>query len=53
MAAVTDASLIIEASDTSGTLHQAAECHRIGRWLFILRSVVDNERLTWPRKFLG
>lgn len=53
MAAITDASVIIEASDTSGTLHQAAECQRIGRWLFILRSVVDNERLNWPRKFLG
>ena len=53
MAAITDASVIVEASDTSGTLHQAAECQRIGRWLFILKSVVDNERLTWPRKFLG
>lgn len=53
MAAVTDATVIIEASDTSGTLHQAAECQRLGRWLFILRSVVENPHLTWPRNFIG
>lgn len=53
MAALTDASIIVEASDTSGTLHQAAECARLGRWLFIMRSVVENPKLTWPSKFLG
>jgi DNA processing protein len=53
MAALTDASVIVEASDTSGTLHQAAECQRLGRWLFIAKSVVDNPELTWPKKFVG
>jgi len=52
MAAISDATVIIEASDTSGTLHQAAECHRLGRWLFIAKSVVDDRTLSWPRKFL-
>lgn len=52
MAAVSDASVIVEASDTSGTLHQAAECGRLGRWLFIMRSVADDLSLTWPRKFI-
>lgn len=52
MAALSDGSVIVEASDTSGTLHQAAECVRLGRWLFLLRSVVDNDRLTWPKRFL-
>ncbi|WP_248306956.1 DNA-processing protein DprA [Devosia sp. 1635] len=52
MAQLTDASIIVEASDTSGTLHQAAECVRLGRWLFIMKSVVENPRLTWPAKFL-
>lgn len=51
MAALTDGSVIIEASDTSGTLHQVAECQRLGRWLFILRSVYENEALSWPRSF--
>lgn len=52
MAALTDASVIVEASDTSGTLHQATECVRLGRWLFIMRSVVENRDLQWPHKFL-
>lgn len=51
MAAITDATVIIEASDTSGTLHQAAECQRLGRWLFIARSVMEDSTLTWPRRF--
>jgi DNA processing protein len=53
MAAISDASVVIEASDTSGTLHQAAECQRLGKWLVIARSVVDNPDLTWPAKFVG
>lgn len=53
MAALSDASVVIEASDTSGTLHQAAECQRLSRWLVIARNVVDDPDLTWPAKFLG
>ncbi|MGY3103431.1 DNA protecting protein DprA [Bradyrhizobium sp. LM6.11] len=53
MAAVSDATVIIEASDTSGTLHQAAECGRLGRWLFIAKSVVDDPVLSWPKNFIG
>lgn len=52
MAAISDASVIIEASETSGTLHQAAECVRLGRWLAITKAVVDDPSLTWPSKFL-
>lgn len=52
MAAMTDATVVMEASDTSGTLHQAAECTKLGRWLFIAKSVVDDPTLTWPKKFL-
>lgn len=52
MATLTDATVVMEASDTSGTLHQAAECTRLGRWLFIAKSVVEDASLEWPRKFL-
>jgi DNA processing protein len=52
MATLTDATVVMEASDTSGTLHQAAECTKLGRWLFIAKSVVDDPSLTWPKKFL-
>jgi len=50
MCMLSDASVVIEASDTSGTLHQAAECVRLSRWLFIVR-VADDPNLTWPTKF--
>jgi DNA processing protein len=53
MAALSDATVVIEASDTSGTLHQAAECQRLGRWLFIARSVANDASLEWPKKFLA
>jgi len=53
MAAITDATVIVEASDTSGTLHQAAECGQLGRWLFIMKSVAEDRRLSWPAKFIG
>ena len=51
MAALSDASVIIEASDSSGTLHQAAECVRLGRSLFVARSTMEDRSLTWPAKF--
>lgn len=52
MAALSDATVVIEASDSSGTLHQAAECVRLGRWLAIAKSVVDDPTLKWPKQFL-
>lgn len=52
MAALTNATAIVEASDTSGSLHQAAECARLGRPLFIAKSLAENPKLTWPRRFL-
>jgi DNA protecting protein DprA len=53
MAALSDATAIIEASDTSGTLHQAAECTRLNRWLFIAQSIIDDPGVTWPARFLS
>jgi len=52
MAAISDGTCIVEAGNTSGSLHQARECIRLGRWLFIMRSVLSNPELTWPRDFL-
>lgn len=52
MATVTDATVIIEAGEGSGTLHQAVACTNLKRWLFIARSVVDDASLTWPKTFL-
>jgi DNA processing protein len=53
MAALTDATAIMEAADGSGTIHQAAECVRLRRWLFIARAVAEDPTLEWPKGFLG
>lgn len=52
MAAISDATVVIEASDTSGTLHQSKEAVGLGRWLFIARSCAEDPSLTWPKSFL-
>ena len=52
MAAVSDATVIVEASDTSGTRTQARACVHQGRPLFFMRSLVDDPSVTWVRKFI-
>ncbi len=52
MALISDASVIIEAGETSGSLHQGWETLRLGRPLFIWESVVNNKELKWPRKMI-
>ncbi len=51
MSALTEATIIVEASETSGTLFQARAALRQKRKLFILNSCFRNSRLTWPEKF--
>lgn len=53
MAAVSDATVIVEASDTSGTLSQARACLGQGRPLFIMRSCVESKDVSWPSKYIG
>jgi DNA processing protein len=50
MSALTAATIIVEAGETSGTLIQARAALGQGRKLFILASAFRNERLTWPRR---
>ncbi|WP_370611552.1 DNA-processing protein DprA [Klebsiella aerogenes] len=51
MSALTEATIIIEASETSGTLTQARAALAQGRKLFILESCFQNPSLTWPARF--
>lgn len=53
MAAISDATVIVEASDTSGTLTQARACLHQGRPLFIMRSCVEDSRVTWPARYIN
>lgn len=52
MALLSDVTVIIEASDTSGSLSQGWEALRLGRGLFITNSVAQDSRLAWPKEFL-
>jgi DNA processing protein len=52
MALVVDASIIVEAGDGSGTLSQGWEMLRLGRPLFILKSICEDRSLKWPREML-
>lgn len=51
MSAISDATVIVEASNTSGTLTQARAALKQGRKLFILNNNFENESLVWPEKF--
>lgn len=51
MSALTLATVIVEASDTSGTLFQARAAIQQGRKLFILDRCFANPELTWPHEY--
>lgn len=51
MSALTEATVIVEASDTSGTLTQARAALHQGRKLFILDSCFQRTDITWPSRF--
>lgn len=51
MSAISEATIIVEAGETSGTLIQAREAIKQGRKLFILNSCFERGDLTWPERF--
>lgn len=48
MALISDATVIVEAGEGSGTLHQGWEALRLGRPLFIMESTAKDAALSWP-----
>lgn len=50
MAALSKATIIVEAGETSGTLKQAKAALKQGRKVFILNNNFENPHLTWPKK---
>ena len=48
MSALTEATIVVEAGETSGTLHQVQAAHKQGRQIFILDECFHNPNLTWP-----
>jgi DNA processing protein len=51
MSAVSQATVIVEASNTSGTLAQARAALHQGRKLFILENCFKDPTLNWPQRF--
>ena len=49
MALISDA-MVIEAGETSGTINQGWEALRLGRGVFLSKSLSENKSLTWPRE---
>lgn len=52
MSGLSIASIIVEAGETSGALIQAQQCLRQKRKLFILKNLIDNPKLEWPKKYV-
>ncbi|TBR20128.1 DNA-processing protein DprA [bacterium] len=53
MALISHATVIIEAGEGSGTLHQGWEALRLGRPLFLLESITKRNDLKWPAEMIG
>lgn len=53
MALVSQATVIVEASERSGTVSQGWEAIRLGRPLYLLRSLLENPELEWPKLMLA
>jgi DNA processing protein len=50
MPALSEATIIVEAGETSGTLIQAKAALKQGRKVFILNSNFENPEVTWPHR---
>ena len=52
MALISDGTVVVEAGESSGALYQCWETLRLGRPLFIGKTVLGNNSLAWPQKML-
>jgi DNA processing protein len=52
MALLSDATVIVEASENSGTRHQGWEALRLGRLVFLLENVASDPSLSWPAEMM-
>jgi DNA processing protein len=52
MALLSDATVIVEAGEKSGTVHQGWEALRLGRLLFLMESIATNPALSWPTEMI-
>jgi DNA processing protein len=53
MALLTDATIIVEAGEKSGTRHQGWEALRLGRAVYLLENIAENSALSWPKEMIS
>lgn len=53
MALVSDATIIVEATENSGTRHQAWEAIRLNRKVFLMENVANDKSITWAQQLLS
>ncbi|MEP2025440.1 MAG: DNA-processing protein DprA [Reichenbachiella sp.] len=52
MALISDATIIVEAGEKSGSRYQGWETLRLGRELFLLESLANDPKLSWPKEMI-
>ncbi|GAB3985047.1 hypothetical protein GCM10028806_61000 [Spirosoma terrae] len=52
MALISHATIVIEASEKSGTVHQGWEALRLGRPLYLLENLVRERKLSWAEEMM-
>ncbi len=52
MSAISRATVIVEAGESSGALKQADYAIKQGRLIFIPQSAIDNTTISWPKKYI-
>lgn len=52
MALISDATIIIEAAQNSGTRHQGWEALRLGRSLYIMENIIQDKSVKWAKEML-
>ena len=50
MALVSDAPVVVEAGEKIGSRHQGWEAIRLGRLVYIMQNVAENDELSWPQR---
>ncbi len=53
MALISDATVVVEAGENSGTRHQGWEAIRLGRLVYIMQNVAQNPSLVWPQEMIA
>lgn len=53
MALISDATIIVEAGEKSGTRHQGWEALRLGRLVYLMQNIVEDAALTWPKEMIA